>query len=97
MEGGSGKQESSTVRWRVFCFWLISKLSIYKLASLCTSGSAASEGMEGWGRRGMWAESLVVHNWIRSELTGRSSEGAERRELHSQTTALPDRCSVREI
>lgn len=38
------------------------------------------------GRRGMGPESLVVHNWIMSKLTGRSNDGAEHKELHSQTT-----------
>lgn len=32
-------------------FWLISQLLIYKLASLCMSGSAASEDMGGWAGR----------------------------------------------
>lgn len=40
-EGGRGERESS--RMEGFFCWLISKLSIYKLASLCTSGSVASE------------------------------------------------------
>lgn len=68
------------------CFWSISKISIYKLASLRVSGSAGSKDIGGKGRRGMGPESLVVHNRIMSELTGRSNDGAEHKELHSQTT-----------
>lgn len=50
------------------------------------SVSAGSKDVGGRGRRGMGPESLVVHNRIMYELTGRSNDGAEHKELHSQTT-----------